>query len=66
MVYTGDLKFPAARLMGSSPIPDTKTRAECGSIRRLVFVVRDGTRKPELVHKMNEVNACQRGGVEST
>ena len=26
MVYTGDLKFPAARLMGSSPIPDTAFR----------------------------------------
>ena len=28
MVYTGDLKFPAARLMGSSPIPDTTYRKQ--------------------------------------
>ncbi len=36
MVYTGDLKFPAVRLMGSSPIPDTVDKQK-HPIRVLLF-----------------------------
>lgn len=54
MVYTGDLKFPAVRLMGSSPIPDTALRktvpAHCflagsgGSIPKLCEGAEPGSR----------------------
>ena len=65
MVYTGDLKFPAARLMGSSPIPDTKLKTQkTNAFWVFNFVVWDGTRKPEPVYKTSAVSACRRGGVE--